>query len=388
MTMTSNNFISLSSMPKNHASGAAAIDASTTNTTHDDHHGSDNNGHNHSSTNHDEDDNAMHQHDHSSHSMSTMSQGTVMYMDGFQSALFHNSQTPPPCLNFLHPTWTLHTQSKFIFAMLCVTLMGMLVEACGVWRVRCLRKGRTHRREQRLKRIRLWERAQRQLQQQQVPNMQGQEFQYRRRMQREVSELSNVSSDNGEDERLMIVEEEEYDDGCPRPIRRIWRIVPSCIRNVCDKHVSGLDKQGNPKWIKIYDFGAASLHAVRAWLGYLLMLAVMTYAVEFLFSAVFGMVFGRYWFVDMDARADGGGVLGGAVGVGGAIGGAGLGEGGRQPSSEGVAMNDNDGTWGGGGDPCCGIDEGDEDNNVEPLREPLLGSNTGVSRRPPSTAFV
>ena len=81
------------------------------------------------------------------------------------------------------------------------------------------------------------------------------------------------------------------------------------------------------------------------------------------------------------------GVVGGAVGVGGAIGGAGLGEGGRQSSSEGVAMNDNDGTRGGGGDPCCGIDEGDEDN-VEPLREPLLGSNTGVSRRPPSTAFV
>src|SRR5210317_612993 len=87
MTMTSNNFISLSSMPKDHVSGsgrAAAIDAST-NTTHDDHHGSDNNGHNHSSTNPDEDDNAMHHHDHSSHTMSTMSQGTVMYMDGFQS---------------------------------------------------------------------------------------------------------------------------------------------------------------------------------------------------------------------------------------------------------------------------------------------------------------
>ena len=82
------------------------------------------------------------------------------------------------------------------------------------------------------------------------------------------------------------------------------------------------------------------------------------------------------------------GVVGGAVGVGGAIGGAGLGEGGRQSSSEGVAMNDKDGTRGGGGDPCCGIDEGDEDNNVEPLQEPLLGSNTGVSRRPPSTAFV
>ena len=67
-----------------------------------------NDNHNHSSsssTNHD-DHNSMHHNDHSSHShsMPMMSQGTVMYMDGFQSALFHNSQNPPPCLNFLHPS--------------------------------------------------------------------------------------------------------------------------------------------------------------------------------------------------------------------------------------------------------------------------------------------
>lgn len=56
-----------------------------------------------SSMNHD-DHNSMHHNGHSSHSMPMMSQGTVMYMDGFQSALFHNSQNPPPCLNFLHPS--------------------------------------------------------------------------------------------------------------------------------------------------------------------------------------------------------------------------------------------------------------------------------------------
>lgn len=263
--------------------------------------------------------------------------------------------------------------------MICVTIMGMLVEACGVWRVRCLRKGRTHRREQRLKRIRRWE-------QRQIPNMQGQELQYRmsRMLQREVSELSIVSENGEEDEEVvpMIVNED-----CPRPIRRIWRTIPACIRSACDKNVSGLDKQGNPKWIRIYDIGAASLHAFRAWLGYLLMLAVMTYAVEFMFSAIFGMVFGRYWFVDMDATGDVGGVLGGAVGVGGGIGGVGLGEGGGAG-----AVHDNahahDGTWG-GGDPCCGIDEHDDDDhmNEQPLREPLLGPDNkagGVKRR---TAF-
>ena len=204
--------------------------------------------------------------------------------------------------------------------------------------------------------------------------MQGQELQYRRRMQREVSELSINDSDNGEDGGVM--DRDNYNNECPRPIRRIWRIFPSCLRSVCDTCVSGLDKQGNPKWIRIYDIGAASLHAVRAWFGYLLMLAVMTYAVEFLFSAIFGMVLGRYWFVDMDSS--GGGVLGGAVGVGGGIGGAGLGDGGggAGPMYDlGVAMDMNrhaahDGTWG-GGDPCCGIDEQDEDNE-QPLREPLL----------------
>jgi len=364
------------------ATGNSANDSTTDNHNHRSSSGSGSmNQHDHNSMNH---------HDHSSHSMSMMSQGTVMYMDGFQSALFHNSQNPPPCLNFLHPSWTLHTPSKFLTAMLCVTIMGMLVEACGVWRVRCLRKGRSHRQKQRLKRIRQWE----QQQQRQLPNMQGREFRSTM-FQREVSELSSsaiTENNDGEEEEgggtvPMIVDED-----CPRPIRRIWKVIPSCMRNLCNKQMSGKDKRGYPKWIRIYDISAASLHACRAWLGYLLMLAVMTYAVEFMFSAIFGMVIGRYWFVDMDVGSDGGGggVLGGAVGVGGGIGGAGLGEGGAGAAvrDEGVAMNTHDGTWG-GGDPCCGIDEHDEDdhndNNMveQPLLAPLLGpaNNAGVKRR-------
>jgi len=131
----------------------------------------------------------------------------------------------------------------------------------------------------------------------------------------------------------------------------------------------------------------------------------MTYAVEFLVSAVIGMVLGRYWFVDTEGGSanitggGGGGVMNGAVGVGGGIGGMGSGDGGvggtQQSDQIDFGMTHlhtgNDGTWGGGGDPCCGIDDEDEDSNDEEhlhhdLREPLLSTlvgsdNVGVTRR-------
>ena len=125
------------------------------------------------------------------------------------------------------------------------------------------------------------------------------------------------------------------------------------------------------------------------------MLAVMTYAEEFLVCAVMGMVIGRYLFVDVeggDCAGTGGGL---ALGVGGAIHGIV-----RGASVEGVDLGHNrrsisvpvahvDGTWG-GGDPCCGVDEEEEDENYEvnhevesvnlvedpslDIREPLLAS--------------
>ncbi len=126
------------------------------------------------------------------------------------------------------------------------------------------------------------------------------------------------------------------------------------------------------------DLLAALLHASRVWLGYLLMLAVMSYAVEFLLSAVLGVVLGRYCFMDADGGGD-------AVGVGGGIGGMGHNDdgGGRRgdaPSVDAmVAHRGNGETWG-GGDPCC-----DYDDDVD-VREPLLsstalGNNGGVTRR-------
>ncbi|KAL7541903.1 hypothetical protein ACHAXR_011354 [Thalassiosira sp. AJA248-18] len=359
-------------------------------------------------------------HDHSSHNMPNMNmdQGTAMYMDGFHSALFPSSQhPPPPCLNLFHPSWTLHTPSKFLFAMVFVLLMGVMVEACGVWRVKCLRKGRSERREARMKRIREREveRAARQ-----DGNRQGQQLEFRPSsssqsprgtIQHGASDISDVSSSEAlPSPPTTAATPSVANPICPAIVRRIWRTaVPKFIRTTCCASTRILccccffhnTKPDGTKLARRYDFAAASLHATRAVLGYLLMLSVMTYAVEFFICSVAGMVLGRHWFVDMEAggRAAGGGVMNGAVGVGGGIGGMGLGDGGgggdgRQNSGQGVGMSDlhnggggNDGTWG-GGDPCCGIDDDDEDenHNHDGLKEPLLSSlmgssNVGVTRR-------
>jgi len=131
---------------------------------------------------------------------------------------------------------------------------------------------------------------------------------------------------------------------------------------------------------KRYDVIAACLHALRAWLGFLLMLAVMTYAIEFLVSAVIGMVLGRYLFVDMGGGED---ELG-AIGAGGK----------QNNEIVGVDTMVNDGVWG-GGDPCCGIDDTEDDfhdahevmigprltNICEPLLSPSMDNNSRVIRR-------
>jgi len=373
--------------------------------------------HDHDSMNHNE---MNHEMNHSSHSsMHMMNQGTIMYMDGFHSALFPSShQLPPPCLNLFHPSWTLHTPTKFVFAMVCVTLIGMVVEACGVWRVKCLRKGRRCRREATLKRRRQWEEQQLL----RTRNMQGEELELSqhgsqsRGIQHGVSDISDVSSEAmANSAPPATATATSATPICPAIFRRMWRSVPKSIRTLCETICARIcycflpTSTTGTKQARRYDLAAASLHAARAVFGYLLMLAVMSYAIEFLICAVLGMVLGRYWFVDMVGGGDnviggGGGVLNGAVGVGGGIGGMGLvGGGGGSP---GVGMtdlknggNNHDGMWG-GGDPCCGIDDDDEDENNnhddevvslndgslqndmrEPLLSSLMGNNVGVTRR-------
>ncbi|KAL3810715.1 hypothetical protein ACHAXA_009997 [Cyclostephanos tholiformis] len=232
---------------------------------------------------------------------SSSSMGTIMYMDGFRWALFPPPDSPPPpCLNLFYPSWTLHTQARFVLAMTSVTFIGMLVEACGVWRARCLRKGRARRAAE--------------------------------RVFVDVAPGSSSSSSTTSSRRARA----------PSRARR-WHLL------------------------------AALLHASRVWLGYLLMLAVMSYAVEFLLSAVLGVVLGRYCLND----ADGGGVVGVAGGV---IGGMGHGDDGGGVDAMVAQYGNDDETWGGGGDPCC-----DHDDDMD-VREPLLSSsialgNGGVTRR-------
>jgi hypothetical protein len=325
-----------------------------------------------------------HSHDHNIPMM--MSQGTIMFMDGFRSTLFPSSQTsspPPPCLNLFYPSWTLHTPSRFVFAMIVITLMGILVEVCGVWRVKCLRRGRNCRREDRLKRIQSLREDQ---QQQHLIGMQGRQIEFRRQSQlhHEACDVSDVSL-----QPISVAPTTTATAPgsllCPAVIRRMWRtIAPEFVRTmlakICCCCFALRTKNDGMRAVKRYDVIAASLHALRAWLGYLLMLAVMTYAIEFLASAVIGMVLGRYLFVDMGGGED---ELG-AIGAGGK----------QNNGIVGVDTMVNDGVWG-GGDPCCGIDDTEDDFHdahevmigprltdiCEPLLSPSMENNSRVIRR-------
>jgi hypothetical protein len=304
-------------------------------------------------------DHGHHNMDHNDSGMDTMddmshdnmSMGTIMYMDGFHSALFSSSETPPPCLNLFYPTWTLDSEEKFVIAMFFIAMLGVLVEGCGVWRVKCLRKGRHIRRRERIKRM-----------QRQHNNEQQQEF---------LENASQVNPSRRSSAPSLL---------CPSILHRTWRfLVPRFIRDAVIKCFN-INTGDASKQIKRYEIMAASLHAMRAWLGYLLMLAVMSYAIEFLVCTIAGLVLGRYWFIETEGD---GLVVSGAA---------------DQESSNN--FQGGDGMWG-GGDPCCGIDDDDEDfstnDNIDDatsevetrlmqteasdsnINEPLLGSS--LSRR-------
>jgi hypothetical protein len=125
-----------------------------------------------------------------------------------------------------------------------------------------------------------------------------------------------------------------------RSKRLLCVVVPKSVRHFFDTHC---------------DLIAAALHASRILLGYLLMLAVMSYALEFLISAVLGVVLGRYLFMDKDG-----------------------GDSNNDEETSRLDTRNGNNTWGGGGDPCCDFDD------EEGSREPLLSSlalESGVSRR-------
>lgn len=159
-------------------------------------------------------------------------------------------------------------------------------------------------------------------------------------------------------------------------------LVPKAARGATLSLLHGGDDSSfSLRRARRYDLLAATLHALRAGLGYALMLAVMTYAIEFSICAVLGMVAGRHCLTaDSEGRRDGGE-------------GTGWGGGGRGGGDVGMAdvqnrrHRGNDATWG-GGDPCCGIEDDEDDDDDDEydgtfreggIREPLLTG--GVTRR-------
>lgn len=163
------------------------------------------------------------------------SQGTIMFMDGFHFALFPSSQassSPPPCLNLFNPSWTLHTPSRFVFAMIVITLMGILVEASGVWRVKCLRRGINCRREDRLKQLQSLREDQ---QQQHLISMQERQIEFRRQSQlhHEECDVSDVSlqaisaapTTAAPATTLSSPPTSTHAIICPSIIRRMWRTI-------------------------------------------------------------------------------------------------------------------------------------------------------------------
>jgi len=82
----------------------------------------------------------------------TSAQGTTMYMTGFQFTLF----TPQTCcLNLLFANWTLDTRTKFIAAMIFVTLIGIITEGVPVMRAKFLKRIKVTKMNVRSKSIKL-----------------------------------------------------------------------------------------------------------------------------------------------------------------------------------------------------------------------------------------
>jgi hypothetical protein len=262
--------------------------------------------------------------------------------------------------------------------MTLITLMGILVEALGVWRIRILRRGRRCRSEIRSKRVQSWKEQQKRLN-----GMQGRQIE----LQCDDCDVSEVSLQATVTPAPPGALPASSNLLCPAVIRRLGRIIiPNPLRIICAKINCCYTRRtnGQLRTSKRYDVIAACLHASRAWLGYLLMLAVMTYAVEFLLSAVFGMVLGRYYFMHMGGGGD---EMNGADSFRGGLGGG-------CEDQEGGGMMLNDGMWG-GDDPCCGIEENEDDfhdtydvvrTSSTEICEPLLSSslehnNCRVTRR-------
>lgn len=170
--------------------------------------------------------------------------GMIMYMDGFRWTLSQNNNNP--CLNLLFPSWTLNSRTKFVAAMVGVFGLAVLAEGVSKLRHVIVMQARKQRRLYRLR---------------------------RRRRRHQRPEQRNYQSRGNESLFLLRQANEFLSEHLQTLVR--WTIV--------------------------------LLHGLQALVGYILMLAIMTYSVELFLVVILGLAVGYAIFFGRDMGGGGGG---------------------------------------------------------------------------------
>jgi len=182
------------------------------------------------------------------------STGTIMYMDGFHMTMSGGHQ----CLNLYFPTWTLDTRPKFLGACTSILLLSFLTEGLSKLRYKITASSKKSSTRSSSSRRR---RRNQQQQQQQNNN--------------DRSDNSVIISDNTTEEVAATTSTYSY-----------WI-------NRCSNFLFGLNK-------RLVHLMISVLHGVQALLGYILMLAGMTFSIELLLSVIIGLGIGYAVFFSND----------------------------------------------------------------------------------------
>jgi len=165
------------------------------------------------------------------------STGTIMYMDGFHMTMSGGHQ----CLNLYFPTWTLNTRPKFLGACAGILLLSFLTEGLSKLRYKITASSKSARSSNR-----------------------------RRNQQQNNNNETTIT-----------------------PPEEVIRTTSDWI-NKCTDFFIGLNK-------RLLHLMISVLHGVQALLGYVLMLAGMTFSIELLLSVIIGLGIGYAVFFSNDA---------------------------------------------------------------------------------------
>lgn len=167
--------------------------------------------------------------------------GMIMYMDGFRWALSPNNNNNP-CLNLYFPSWTLNTRTKYVAAMVGVFGLAVLVEGVSKLRHVIVVQARKQRRQYRLRR--------------------------RRQQQRQQQRRGNETNYGDRNESFFLLRQ---------------------ANEFLSEHLLTL-----VRWTIVL------LHGLQALVGYILMLAIMTYSVELFLMVILGLTTGYATFFGKD----------------------------------------------------------------------------------------